>query len=90
MSEQDKSVRRVVMSKRIARQYLEDKAKVGRSITAFFSREETWRDLESRLSHLDISYSKGFDHVTFLTENDTEVEAIKRACKRLDLEYDAV
>lgn len=78
------------MSKRIARQYLEDKAEIGRSITVFFSRDETYRDLQSRLSHLDVSHSKGFDHVTFLAENDTEVDAIKRACDRLGLAFDAV
>ena len=78
------------MSKRLARQYLEEKATIGRSITAFYTRDDVCRDLLSRVSHLDVSHSKAFDHVTFLAENDVQVQAIKRACERLGLEFDAV
>lgn len=89
MSE-EKYVKRVVMSKSVARKYLEDKSAVGRSITAFYRSEDDYRDLISRIEHLDVSHSKGFDHVTFLATSEVETDAITRACERLNLEYDAV
>lgn len=90
MCDNEDNVQRVVMSHDVAREYLENKSFLGRSMTVFYTHRETRRKLLDKVSHVEPSYSEAFDHVTFTLEHEAQLKALKRACEALDLAYDLV
>lgn len=79
------------MSKRVAREYLMDVSEVARSLTVYFTTERDYDRLVSHVSHIKnsrLSHCRGFDHVTFLTQEAKVLDSLKRVAAEMGLEID--
>lgn len=75
----DDSIRRVIMSKKVASRYVDRISEEGQTLTVYFSDGQMMRSFVDRIKSSsfgsDLSISEGFDRVTFLS---TDKEAVNR------------
>lgn len=73
------SLRKVIMSKKVAREYLKKVSRESSTLTVYFSDE---RVLASFLDDVNarfggkISHSRGFDYVTFLSQDKSVISKV--------------
>lgn len=93
MDDPDNSIRTVIMSKSVASDYLEEVSKTATSLTIYFTTEDQYERLTDRVSHLRkgrVSHCRGFDHVTFLCEDDEVTDGLVRLAGEMGLEIDLI
>lgn len=84
------SIRRVVMSKKVAEKYIDSVAKVGRTLTIYFSDGRVMtsflKDIKVASFGTNISITEGFDHATFMSTDKDSIQAVLDKAKKLGLE----
>lgn len=74
------SIRRVIMSKRVAARYIESVAEVGRTLTVYFSDGRQMRSFVNNVKTASfgpqVSVCEGFDHVTFMSTAEQAIEKV--------------
>jgi hypothetical protein len=85
-----KTIHRVVMGKKVARQYLEEVTDEGYTITVYASAGEPidqfLHDIRSRYSGKISSITEEFDHVTILSMSESVMEKVVELAKSKGLQ----
>jgi len=84
-------IHRIIMSKRVAKRYLEDISKTGRTLTVYFPAETSQRTFISSVKAKPygsrVSVSEGFDHATFLSLDADAVADVEKMANDRGLDW---
>lgn len=84
------SIRRVIMSKRVAARFIESVAEVGRTLTVYFSDDRQMRSFVGNVKTASfgpqVSVCEGFDHVTFMSTDEKAICEISKLAHNAGLD----